>query len=57
MQSTGVGQTDLGRARSSNEDADAVDDELGLYIVAVRIDVDPERSETAQRAAAELDLV
>lgn len=30
----GMGQTDIGRVRSTNQDAFLVDDELGLYIVA-----------------------
>jgi serine/threonine protein phosphatase PrpC len=34
LRRTGYGLTDLGRKRSSNEDAFFVDDELGLYIVA-----------------------
>jgi protein phosphatase len=34
MRRTGYGLTDLGRKRTSNEDAFFVDDELGLYVVA-----------------------
>jgi len=34
LRRTGYGLTDLGRKRTSNEDAFFVDDELGLYIVA-----------------------
>jgi serine/threonine protein phosphatase PrpC len=34
LRRTSYGRTDLGRKRSSNEDAFFVDDELGLYVVA-----------------------
>jgi protein phosphatase len=34
LRRAGYGQTDLGRKRTSNEDAFFVDDELGLYVVA-----------------------
>ncbi|MGH7294313.1 MAG: PP2C family protein-serine/threonine phosphatase, partial [Polyangiaceae bacterium] len=34
LRRTGYGVTDLGRKRSSNEDAFFMDDELGLYVVA-----------------------
>ena len=34
LRRTGFGVTDLGRKRSSNEDAFYMDDELGLYVVA-----------------------
>ena len=34
LRRTGYGMTDLGRKRSSNEDALFIDDELGLYVVA-----------------------
>src|SRR5215472_6250431 len=34
LRRTGYGLTDLGRKRSSNEDAFFIDDELGLYVVA-----------------------
>jgi protein phosphatase len=34
LRRAGFGMTDLGRKRSSNEDAFFVDDELGLYVVA-----------------------
>ena len=34
MRRTGYGLTDLGRRRTTNEDAFYVDDELGLYVVA-----------------------
>ncbi len=34
LRRTGYGLTDLGRKRSSNEDAFFLDDELGLYVVA-----------------------
>jgi protein phosphatase len=34
LRRTGYGLTDLGRRRSSNEDAFYLDDELGLYVVA-----------------------
>ena len=34
MKSIGVGQSDIGRKRESNEDKLLVDDELGLYVVS-----------------------
>jgi len=34
MYSSGVGQTDVGKARTGNEDAYFIDDDLGLYIVS-----------------------
>lgn len=34
MRRNGVGLTDIGRRRTSNEDAFLIDDELGLYVVA-----------------------
>src|ERR1700691_461050 len=35
LRATGVGLTDLGRKRTSNEDAFFLDEGLGLYVVAV----------------------
>src|SRR5271163_831819 len=34
LRRTGIGLTDVGRRRSSNEDAYFVDDRIGLYVVA-----------------------